>query len=87
VPIILKSGIFNLLGPSELVISQFRGFFICLYACTGCEEVEVWHHTYLAFFLDGNEWLASHPGCFFPGREPLITNGQEVGWTSELAQT
>jgi hypothetical protein len=85
--IILKSGIFNLLKPSGFVISLCRGFFTCLYASlsTSREEVEVWHHTLLAFFLDGNEWLASHPGCFFPGKEPLITNGQEAGWASELA--
>ena len=41
----------------------------------------------LYFFLDVNECLAAHPGCFVPGNKPLITNGQEAGWASELAQT
>jgi len=79
----------NLLEPSGPVISLYWGSFICLYASlsTSHGEVEVRHHTFLTFFLDGNEWLAAHPGCFVPGYDPLITNGQEAGWASELAQT
>ena len=86
-PVILKSEIFNLLEASGPVISLYRDFFTCLYASlsTSHGEVEVWHHTFLTFFLDGNDWLASHLDHFVPGKEPLITNGQEAGWTVELA--
>jgi len=53
--------------------------------------VEAWLH---AFFdlstraaLEGGEWSASQPGCFTPGKEPLVPTGQGAGWVPELVWT
>jgi hypothetical protein len=33
--------------------------------------------------LDREEWSASRPSRFTPGKEPLVPIGQEAGWAAE----
>jgi len=33
--------------------------------------------------LDGDEWSASCPSHFIPGKKPLVPSGWEAGWATE----
>jgi len=33
--------------------------------------------------LDGDEWSASHPGCFNPREKVPVPTGEEAGWATE----
>jgi len=47
------------------------------------KAVEAHIHSFLTLILDGNEWSASHSGCFIPGQTALIATEWDAGWVLE----
>jgi hypothetical protein len=69
----------------EILTIPFESYY--MYRCV-CVYIYIYMDSFLTPALDGCDWSGSCPGrALPPGKGPLVPNGLEAGWASELVWT